>query len=144
MPINAIPYHDPSKYTDHEKRKILEKEMSMSIRNYPPQPVVPECITPEQVRTGMDQQHKYKEDERVNHPDHYTWLKEKCGIEVIDITRHFNFCRGNALKYLLRAGHKDEASISAVDKEIEDLRKAMWYIKDEIMTLENTKTCLNE
>lgn len=82
--------------------------------------------------------------ERVDHPDHYTWLKEKCGIEVIDITRHFNFCRGNALKYLLRAGHKDEASISAVDKEIEDLRKAMWYIKDEIMTLENTKTCLNK
>ena len=140
MPINAIPYHDPPKYTDHEKRKRLEKEMSMNTKVYPPKPQdMPECIMPEQVRTSMDQQHKYKEDERVNHPSHYTWLKEKCGIEVIDITKHFNFCRGNALKYLLRAGHKGEASMEILDKEIEDLKKARWYIDYEIGSLEEMK-----
>jgi hypothetical protein len=77
-------------------------------------------------------------EDRVNHPNHYTWLKEKCGIEVIDITRHLSFDRGNAIKYLLRAGYKKEEGISFNQKEIEDLRKAMWYIQDEINHLEYT------
>ena len=58
-------------------------------------------------------------------------LKEKCGIEVIDITRHMNFDLGNAVKYILRAGKKclkkDERQA-----KIEDLQKAIWYINDEI------------
>nr|DAH00044.1 MAG TPA: Protein of unknown function (DUF3310) [Crassvirales sp.] len=29
--------------------------------------------------------------DNVNHPPHYTWLKDKCGIEVIDITRHMDY-----------------------------------------------------
>lgn len=49
--------------------------------------------------------------DNVNHPLHYTWLKNKCGIEVIDITRHMDFCLGNAIKYILRAGHKQDASL---------------------------------
>ena len=43
-------------------------------------------------------------EDMVNHPSHYTWLKEKCGIEVIDITRHLDFDIGNDVKYLLMAG----------------------------------------
>lgn len=74
-------------------------------------------------------------DDKVNHPSHYTWLKDKCGIEVIDITRHMDFCTGNAVKYLLRAGHKAEEGYSDVQKEIEDLEKAIWYIKDKIHQL---------
>lgn len=72
------------------------------------------------------------ENERVNHPSHYTWLKEKCGIEVIDITRHLDFCTGNAVKYLLRAGHKSEEGYTDRDKEVEDLKKAIFYIQDRI------------
>lgn len=75
-------------------------------------------------------------DNKVDHPSHYTWLKEKCGIEVIDITRHMDFCSGNAVKYLLRAGHKSEEGYSAKQKEIEDLKKAIWYINDKIKQLE--------
>lgn len=75
--------------------------------------------------------------DNVNHPSHYTWLKETCGIEAIDITRHFDFDIGNALKYLLRAGHKSESNMNDKDKEIEDLKKAIWYINDKIKTLEN-------
>ena len=30
-------------------------------------------------------------DDKVNHPSHYTWLKDLCGIEVIDIIRHMDF-----------------------------------------------------
>ena len=73
--------------------------------------------------------------DNVNHPPHYTWLKDKCGIEVIDITRHMDFCLGNAIKYILRAGHKQDASLTDNQKEIEDLKKAIWYIKDRIKQL---------
>lgn len=79
----------------------------------------------------------HKTNDRVNHPSHYTWLKEKCGIEVIDITRHMDFCSGNAVKYLLRAGHKSEDGYSDKQKEVEDLEKAIWYIKDRIKQLKN-------
>ena len=74
--------------------------------------------------------------DRVNHPSHYTWLKDLCGIEVIDITRHMNFNLGNVLKYTLRAGHKSEEGLSDKQKHIEDLKKALFYIKDEIKRLE--------
>ena len=78
----------------------------------------------------------------VNHPAHYTWLKDLCGIEVIDITRHMDFCLGNAIKYILRAGHKKDAILTDTDKQIEDLNKAIWYIQDEIkrITEFNNKT----
>lgn len=78
-----------------------------------------------------------KKEDRVSHPSHYTWLKEKCGVEVIDITRHFNFDIGNALKYLLRAGHKDEEGYTTKEKQIEDLKKAIFYINDELRQIED-------
>lgn len=77
-----------------------------------------------------------KSNDNVNHPSHYTWLKDKCGIEVIDITRHLDFCLGNAVKYILRAGLKNEEGMSKVEKEIEDLKKAIFYINDKIKQLE--------
>lgn len=58
----------------------------------------------------------------VVHPAHYT--SHPSGIECIDITRHMNFNLGNALKYIWRADLKGKA--------VEDLRKAAFYIQDEI------------
>lgn len=77
-----------------------------------------------------------QEIDNVNHPPHYAWLKDKCGIGVIDIARHMDFCLGNAIKYILRAGHKHDAALSDKQKEIEDLRKAIFYIQDKIIQLE--------
>ena len=74
--------------------------------------------------------------DRVNHPSHYTWLKEKSGIEVIDITRHMDFDLGNVIKYTLRQGHKSEEGMSDKAKAIEDLKKARWYLDDKIKMLE--------
>ena len=51
------------------------------------------------------------------------------GAEVIDITENLSFNAGNAVKYLARAGRKDP------EKEIEDLRKALWYVQREISRL---------
>lgn len=83
---------------------------------------------------------RIKEDENVSHPSHYTWLKDKCGIEVIDITRHLDFDLGNAIKYILRAGKKpiiSKENININKAAIQDLQKAIWYIKDKIKMLEN-------
>lgn len=78
-----------------------------------------------------------KSNERVEHPVHYSYLKKLCGIEVIDITRHMDFDLGNAIKYILRAGHKTEEGYDDKAKTIEDLKKAVFYINDKIKTLEN-------
>ena len=55
-------------------------------------------------------------------PAHY----RRFPVEVIDITEHLNFNRGNAVKYLARAGAKDGAD------ELRDLEKALWYVEREI------------
>ena len=77
--------------------------------------------------------------DKVSHPSHYCWLKELCGIEVIDITRHLDFDLGNAVKYILRAGRKSEEGYSETDKTIEDLQKAIFYLNDEIELIKKTK-----
>lgn len=71
--------------------------------------------------------------DQVNHPKHYT--SDPSGIECIDVTRHRNFNVGNAIKYLWRAGLKIDADKSSINKQIEDLEKAVWYIVDEIHRL---------
>ena len=71
----------------------------------------------------------------INHPSHYT--SHPSGIECIDIAEHHDFCIGNAIKYLWRAGLKSEDGISKKEKQIEDLKKAIWYIKREIKHLSN-------
>lgn len=58
----------------------------------------------------------------VNKPAHYT--AHPSGVEAIQVTEHFNFCLGNAIKYIWRAGRKGDT--------LEDLRKAEYYIKREI------------
>lgn len=73
----------------------------------------------------------------VNHPAHYT--SHPSGVECIDITKHHDFCVGNAIKYLWRAGLKHEEGKSDRAKEIEDLRKAIFYITRKIEMLEGTK-----
>ena len=69
----------------------------------------------------------------VNHPPHYT--SDPSGVECITITRHRNFNVGNAIKYLWRAGLKVSADRSTLEKQIEDLEKARWYIADEVKRL---------
>ena len=60
--------------------------------------------------------------DNVCNPNHY--CSHPSGIECIEITRHMNFCLGNAIKYIWRADLKDNA--------IEDLRKAVWYLEEEL------------
>lgn len=61
--------------------------------------------------------------ESVNHPEHYGGDSTYEAIKVIE-AHNLNFCLGNSIKYILRAGKKDNI--------IQDLEKAMWYIQREI------------
>jgi uncharacterized Zn finger protein (UPF0148 family) len=69
----------------------------------------------------MNQMVDNKQDS-VKHPKHYT--SHPSGIEVIEITKHMNFCLGNAIKYILRCDEKG--------KPVEDLKKAIQYLEFEI------------
>jgi hypothetical protein len=80
---------------------------------------------------------KLKYMEKVNHPKHYN--SHPSGIECIEIARHYCFSIGNALKYIWRAGLKKELGTEDIDKEIEDLEKAIWYINDRISELKAIK-----
>ena len=63
----------------------------------------------------------------VNHPKHYTEGRKYETIEVIEDWK-LDFCLGNAVKYISRAGRKNDA--------VEDLKKAVWYIERRIEQLE--------
>ena len=84
-------------------------------------------------QNGPTGEHYDGTDSMVEHdpvylPKHYT--SHPSGVECIEITRHMNFCLGNATKYIWRAGLKDNA--------VEDLQKAIWYLEQEIALRRNT------
>ena len=67
-----------------------------------------------------------EEKEMVDHPSHYNQ-----GIETIEYIESWsmNFNTGNVIKYVTRAGYKNN--------QLEDLKKAMWYLQREIDRIEN-------
>ena len=69
---------------------------------------------------------KIEEKEMVDHPSHYNQ-----GIETIEYIESWsmNFNTGNVIKYVTRAGYKNN--------QLEDMKKAMWYLQREIDRLEN-------
>lgn len=64
----------------------------------------------------------------INHPQHYE--SQAIVLEPIDFYEKLSFCEGCALKYVFRAGHKEGSS------ELEDLRKAQWYINRSYLGLD--------
>ena len=71
-----------------------------------------------------------EEVDNVNRPSHYI---SNSGIESIDVIEAFDlgFNLGNSVKYILRSGKKGGSR----EKEIEDLKKSIWYLKREIVNL---------
>lgn len=66
----------------------------------------------------------------IDHPSHY---HAASGVEVIDAIEAWGlgFSLGNAVKYIARAGHKDDRA--------QDLKKARWYLDRAIANLESGK-----
>ena len=69
-----------------------------------------------------------KPNDPVNHPAHYT--SHPSGVECIQITRHMTFNIGNVIKYVWRSGLKEG------QPSLQDLKKAAWYLDDEITRIE--------
>ena len=69
--------------------------------------------------------------EMVNHPEHYGGSENV--YEAIKVIENWNldFHLGNTVKYISRAGKK------GTDKELQDLKKALWYLERKINNLEN-------
>jgi hypothetical protein len=67
------------------------------------------------------------ENGKIN-PPHYLGAK---GLQAINVIEAFelDYCKGNAVKYLVRAGKKEGES------ELDDLEKARWYIERRLMQL---------
>lgn len=99
------------------------------------------CNAMQLLKCFIDRKYKEQKTDNVNHPQHYTWLKELCGIEVIDITRHMNFNLGQVLKYILRLGHKEDNNFTYYEKILSDLHKAEYYLTREIDRID--KLCKN-
>lgn len=118
--VAGVPYgslHDWPFTTDKcgSMQPILEDEWENCIKKQPP------FLSQEEVETLLSE-------DAVNHPSHYT--SHPSGIECIEVTEHYNFCIGNAIKYLWRAGLK-----GGTPKEKEDCEKAIWYIKRHIESI---------
>ena len=73
----------------------------------------------------------HKDGDAVTHPPHYN--ASPSGVECIEVVRHMTFNVGSAVKYCWRAGLKSSNAV-------EDLRKAVFYINDEIERLEKMTT----
>ena len=58
----------------------------------------------------------------------FDWVDDS-GISWTEVCKHMGFNLGNAIKYIWRADLKNDA--------IEDLKKAVWYLQDEIKKREN-------
>lgn len=84
-----------------------------------------ECTAPSPFSPLDRHVEEEESDDPVGHPKHYTRIP---GVEVWDVLKYFPYLRGNALKYLLRAGYKTNT--------LEDLKKAQAYIQKEIEELE--------
>ena len=99
-----------------------EEQLSLPLDGELPPAVV-------KLRAKLDAQSVGKQTEAVNHPPHYT----AGGIETIDFieAKNLNFRLASVVKYVSRASHKG--------KQLEDLRKAQWYLSREIMALEAAK-----
>lgn len=77
----------------------------------------------------------FNNEDVVNHPSHYSWLKDAVGVEVIDIAELLPFNKGCAIKYILRSGKKNiglNSEKEVIQKEIEDLKKAEFFCRQEV------------
>jgi len=69
--------------------------------------------------------------EMINHPSHYGGAENLYEVIKVIEALDMDFHIGNAFKYISRSGKKDPT------KEVEDLKKAIWYIQRKIKLIED-------
>lgn len=91
---------------------------------------VPDSPAPFNIKDSGEEtpEPQVEEIEMVNHPLHYN--QHPSGVECIEIVKHYDFCIGNCIKYLWRAGLKGG------NPALQDLKKAAWYLNEKIKMIE--------
>ena len=123
------------KLKGYTQKQLGEKigKSDMTVRKYESAYIMPSedclddiCKALEITRSDILLNEKDKK-EMVNHPKHYNMGK----YEAIDVIEDWGlgFNLGNVIKYISRAGHKDDI--------VQDLKKSLWYLEREIQRLEN-------
>lgn len=102
----------------HNCRDAMKLQLAPASPSQPSKPITSDG--------GLDAK-GLSEGDAVHHPKHYT--SHPSGVECIQVTRHMSFNLGNATKYIWRADLNNDA--------IEDLEKAVWYLRDEIEKRKN-------
>ena len=129
----GCPHHDECNgiYCDDAFIEYLEQNIEVNESDLKTVEIKEKANTKETLQETLDEVKEPVENDNVNHPSHYT----DGNIEVMDFIedKQLNFARGNVIKYVSRAGKKDP------NKELEDLKKAMWYLNREIERLEKEK-----
>lgn len=112
-------------YVDHDM-KCLARTMGINLKDCGDHAEI--------VKKDAKSDLKPIEEDPVNHPSHYM----SGGIEVHDFISawHMNFDEGNVIKYVTRAPYKR--------KEVEDLKKARWYLDKLIEEAEKSEQRLKE
>ena len=107
--------------------EYLEEDIEVNESDLKTVEIKEKANTKETLQETLDEVKEPVENDNINHPSHYT----DGNIEVMDFIedKQLNFARGNVIKYVSRAGKKDP------NKELEDLKKAMWYLNREIERL---------
>jgi len=78
-----------------------------------------------------------KQNAKVDHPQHYGGDTVYEPIKIVDAF-NLNFCLGNVIKYVLRAGRKPG------EPKLDDLKKALWYLQHEVNKLEKEEAQRND
>ena len=140
--VSGGPVDAPEEEQENEEQEIYELVEIMENSSEPDSEgaAVEKSSEPEHISCSEEAPHREAEvanhreavdhREAVNHPAHYNIG----GIEAIDVIEAWdlNFCLGNVLKYIARAGHKTFTDAGI----LEDLKKARWYLDREICSRE--------
>jgi hypothetical protein len=117
-------------WAEHSKHPEYVKEtwgrVEEQAKDYDPRPLLDWIATVQDINSAMD---AALCSDPVNHPQHYGGVASTYeAIKVIEAWG-LDFCLGNTVKYISRAGKKDPT------REIEDLEKAAWYLNRRIEQL---------
>lgn len=76
------------------------------------------------------------ESSKVKNPPYYSWFATEYGLQPARICEGLGFYLGNAFKYMVRAGRKQQANYTVRQSAVEDLRKAIQYLQFKIEEIE--------
>jgi hypothetical protein len=83
----------------------------------------------------MTKKQEKRPDSQVDHPPHYGGKDDPYEVIKVIVAWQLGFHRGNAIKYIARAGKKNHGP-TVLEDMMQDLQKARWYLDNAIRLLQ--------